>query len=486
MGKTLKIAGALLLICTLSFAAATAFFVTASDDVAVFQKTLYGDPKAAEGLNVDFRVQYRSTLHWDIHCDPVTGKSDTDFIFAHDDPFYVPYNSGPRGVELYSLMDYRSYSFYHNSYFDESVDGLFKLGEYLKSLPLLENEQDGSATLDPSQEETSHTIDLSDFFDYYPFEGSVDLFGTGSIPLWNPYADHGGEISVEILGALFNDYFKIPVLDNAFVQIGIDEYRDGQRNYHFAGFPEETTFFCPELYGFVVGNSCYFVFSETMGNDVSQIPGGWGIYRLDCTVDTHENITAAQLSTVYSLDTDTYVGDMELSADGKRILLTNTREAGTYLTVIDLDTMRTLQEIELYSGTESPYTDVDIHDDFILTQCGDQLCVYQLLPDGTYEQRIDVNLSATGYPSGLDLYNDHVSFDGQRLAVAQVLFQEIPGNGPVYGSETAGFTLQIYDSTGLLYYGEYGTSLEPVRLDGMLYRDDNYANYYAPFKLEWE
>ena len=73
MGKTLKIAGALLLICVLTFTAATGYFIAASDDVVVFPKTLYGDPKAAEGLKIDFRAQYKSTLHWDIHCDPVTG-----------------------------------------------------------------------------------------------------------------------------------------------------------------------------------------------------------------------------------------------------------------------------------------------------------------------------------------------------------------------------------------------------------------------------
>ena len=489
MGKTLKIIAALLLVCALTFTAATAFFIAASDDVVVTPKTLHGDPNAAEGLKVDFRAQYRSTLHWDIHCDPVTGESDTDFIFDRDDPFYVPYDSGPRGVEMYSLMDYRSHNFYHGSFFAGIADkdsGIFKLGEYLKSLPLLENEQDGNSTVAYAEEEIFHTIDASDFFDYYPFEGSVDLFGVGAVPLWDPYGNYGSDSTAEILATLFNDYFKIPVQDNALVQISIYEYRDGQRDYSFAGFPDETTFFFPELYGFVVGNSCYFVLSETMGNNVSLIPGGWGIYKLDCTLSNNEEITAAQLSTVYPLDTDTYVRDMELSADGKTILLTNIRSSGIYLTVIDLATMKPLQEIELYTGTEAPYIYVDIHDDFILTKCENQLCVYQRLADGSYEQRIDVDLSATGYPLGLDRYDDCVSFDGQRLAIAQVLFRDIPGDGPVYGSETAGFTLQIFDSTGLLYYGEYGTSLEPAHHDGMLYRDDNYANYNEPFQLIWE
>jgi len=489
MGKTLKIVGALLLICALTFTAATAFFIAASDDVEVLPKTLYGDPKAAEGLKVDFRVQYKYRLNWDIHCDPVTGESDTDFIFAHDDPFYVSYDSGPRGVEMYSLMDYRSHNFYHGSFFEGIADknsGIFKLGEYLKSLPLLENEQDGNSTVAYAYEETVHTIDVSDFFDYYPFEGSVDLFGVGAVQLWDPYGHYGSDSATEMLATLFNDYFKIPVQDNALVQISIYEYRDGQRNYDFAGFPEETTFFWPELYGFAVGNSCYFVFSETMGNDVSLIPGGWGIYKLDCTLSKNEEITAAQLSTVYPLGTETYILDMELSADGKTILLTNSRGNGSYLTVIDLATMKQLQEIELYTGTESPYIYMDIHDDFILTECQDRLCAYQRLADGTYDLRIDVDLSSTDYPLGLDRYDDCVAFDGQKLAVAQVLFRDIPGDGPVYGSETAGFTLQIFDRTGLLYYGEYGTSLEPVRHDGSLYRGDNYANYNAPFQLEWE
>lgn len=185
MGKTLKIAGALLLICALSFAAATAFFIAASDDVEVLPKTLYGDPTAAEGLKVDFRVQHHGTLHWDIHCNPVTGESDTDFIFDRDDPFFEQWEYTPSGVQMYAVMDYRSHRFYWNMDDLQATpkdSGLFKLGEYLKSLPLLENEQDGSATLDLSQEETFHTIDLSDFFEYYPFEGEVDLWDAGHIP----------------------------------------------------------------------------------------------------------------------------------------------------------------------------------------------------------------------------------------------------------------------------------------------------------------
>lgn len=491
MGKALKIAAALLLICVLVFTAATGFFIAASDDVEVIQKTLYGDPKAAEGLRLDFRAQYR-TLHWDIHCDPVTGESETDFIFAQDDPFYVPYDSGPRGVQMYALMDYRAHRFYwdmENFQAAPQDSGIFKLAEYLQSLPLPENEQDGRGTVIEAQEETYHTVDLSDFFEYYPFEGEVDLWGVGRIPSWYAYSAYSTEAydSSKMLSQLFNGYFKIPVPDNATIEVNVFEYRDGQRDYLFGGFPGDSTFFYPEVYSFLVGNSCYFVFSETMGHDVGQIPGGWGIYRLDYTLlEKEDDIATAQLSTVFPLDTAAYVQDMELSADGKTILLTNARGNGTYLTVIDLATMDTLQEIELYSGTESPYIYVDIHDDFILTECQDRLCVYQLLADGSYEQRIDVDLSATGYPLGLDRYDDRVSFDGQRLAVAQVLNRHMEKDGITYSYPTCGFTLQIFDHAGLLYYGEYGTSLESVNWDGIRYGDNNYANYNAPFQLTWE
>lgn len=497
MGKTLKIAGALLLICALSFAAATAFFVAASDDVEVLPKTLYGDPTAAEGLKVDFRVQHHGTLHWDIHCNPVTGESDTDFIFDRDDPFFEQWEYTPSGVQMYAVMDYRSHRFYWNMDDLQATpkdSGLFKLGEYLKSLPLLENEQDGSATLDPSQEETFHTIDLSDFFEYYPFEGEVDLWDAGHIPSWDVCSIYRAENydSSKMLSQLFQNHFKIPVPDNATILVNIFEYRDGQRDFHFGGFPEDTSFFYPENYGFTVGNSCYFVFSETMGNDVSQIPGGWGIYRLDYTLmEKEQDIETAQLSTVYSLDTDTYVQDMVLSSDGKRILLTNVRDGCTYLTVIDLATMEMLQEIQLYSGTLLPYIYVDIHDDFILVNCINRepnyqrLAVYQLLPNGIYEKRIDVDPSA--YPPGLDRYDDRVAFDGQRLAIANGLLRDVKEDDDrIYSYPACGFTLQIFDNTGLLYYGEYGTTLETANWDSIRYGQHIYPNYNAPFYLMWE
>lgn len=487
MGKTLKIAGAILFVCLLTFTAATAFFSAASDDVEIFQKTLYGDPKAAEGLKVDFRVQYKNTLHWDIHCDPVTGESDTDFIFSHDDPFYVPYDHGPSGVMMYALMDYRAHHFSWEPLPGVPEDsGIFKLAEYLNSLPAPEYEQDGHSTV--AQEEICHTVDLSDYFEYYLFEGDLDLFGSGRIPFWNVYSEYSSAASEgsQLLAKLFNSYFKIPVKDNATVLVSVFEYRNGRREYLFGGFPEDSTFFCPESFSFVSGNSCYFVFSNTMGHDVSQIPGGWGIYRLDYTLTGTQDIATAQLSTAYPLDAAGYVQHMELSADGKRILLINARGDGTYLTVIDLATMAKLQEIEIYHGTEAPYIHVDIHDDFILTSYGSRLCVYQLLADGTYEQRIDVDTGFSDQPQFLNRYVDFVAFDGQRLAIVDILMRYEMEGDTSYAYETCGFALQIFDSTGLLYHGEYGTSLEPADRNGFRYGDFNYANYNAPFLLEWE
>ena len=205
MGKTLKIAGAILLVCLLTFTAATGYFIAASDDVEVFQKTLYGDPKAAEGLKVDFRVQYHSTMHWDIHCDPVTGESDTDFTFSHDDPFYVPYDHGPSGVMMYALMDYRAHHFSWEPLPGVPEDsGIFKLAEYLNSLPAPEYEQDGHSTV--AQEEICHTVDLSDYFEYYLFEGDLDLFGSGRIPFWNVYSEYSSAASEGFKFTVINDF----------------------------------------------------------------------------------------------------------------------------------------------------------------------------------------------------------------------------------------------------------------------------------------
>ena len=113
--------------------------------------------------------------------------------------------------------------------------------------------------------------------------------------------------------------------------------------------------------------------------------------------------------------------------------------------------------------------------------------MYQLLTDGTYEQRIDVDLSATGYPSDLDRYDDRVAFDGQRLAIANGLLRDVKeDDNRIYAYPACGFTLQIFDNTGLLYYGEYGTTLETVNWDSIRYGQHIYPNYNAPFYLMWE
>lgn len=501
MGKTRIAIAVLLCICLLSFTAATAFLMPVTEDVTVTRNVLYGDPSALEGLNVDFRCQYRATLHWDIHCDPVTAESTTDFIFSHDDPFATPYDGTPRGVEMYPLLDYRSHRFSLNTDLSPSVpadSGIARLIADLNALPLSESETDGTGTVDADEEDSNHTVDLSDYFEYYPFDGLVDISYTGLTPSWEAFSEYSARASEssKMLSELFNSYFKIPVQDNALVKIHIIDWRDGSRDYIFGGFPNDTAYFSPETYSFVSGSSSYFVFDSSHGQDVSQIPGGWGIYRLDYTLAADGDIASAELSTVYPLDPAIRVNGMTLSGDGKTILLRSFDDKGDYLTVIDLATMEKLQELAFTDDAQSVRSEFIIQDDYIICLYnGTQLSVYQRLANGTYEQRIDIDITAAEdvpTPNFYSMYScDHsgMAFDGQRLVVGDFLFR--PLGSPYIGSTrtVCGFTLSVYDSTGLIYHGEYDTSLSPVipAADAYsIYSEEIYPNYNEPLVLTWE
>jgi hypothetical protein len=71
-----------------------------------------------------------------------------------------------------------------------------------------------------------------------------------------------------------------------------------------------------------------------------------------------------------------------------------------------------------------------------------------------------------------------MAYDGRRLAVSGLLINE---TGQF---ETCGFNLAVYDETGLLYCGEYASSLDTGG-ETDRYSDRCVPDDYTPLALSW-
>ena len=209
MRKTLMIFLALVLVCGCGTALA-AQAVSAPREEILFQEHIFsGDPAAADGLTVQLKTGMRYKLNWEstVQFSAQDYRTETSFRFLPAGQAEQPEMSY-RGVEI---------NFYHDAATTGS-DDVFGFSTAYQSL---------LDTLSPG-ESGSMTIRFADYYDEYPFEFSIDLPGVNYDPLVNwqdTSADSEwlGERAQVALGC----FFRIPVLQDEYIELGIDKNMDG-------------------------------------------------------------------------------------------------------------------------------------------------------------------------------------------------------------------------------------------------------------------
>lgn len=479
MRKTLSLFLAVIFVCLSLYTFAFAETNKEKDNVIITEGHIFGDKSFAENVDIKVNMQYRENLLWKMKYSVGDGITETDFSI-HKNRIKREYKSDS------------NFNLYTNLHYDSSdLSYAENLGINKAYNELIENAK--------PYEEIRKTIRLIDYIDYYPI--TVDgYFPEASFALdttiINP-AHITNEIEKELVEAIGN-FFKIPVMEShemeiyALIEENGNVIHTGSSSNDGTKELDEFNFSASSI---VTDKECFIYFSNKtrFGSlaDTSEIPGGYGIYRLPYSHNESAKIVSfscKSLKNIFPVDEDEEIQQLELSKDKNSLYMISQRGSKTYLTVIDAESFEKRSKITLSEreGQECGFGYID--EDFIIINhwhenYNESFSLY--LPDGKggFTEKFSADAYSekgayedsdgnTHYP-GTSIYmysTGDVKWDGENLYVT---------NGSSRfrrPAEYNGFSLGIYNKDGLRYCGQYHTSLS-AGFDG--YQSSSYYTFLS-------
>lgn len=496
MKKSLCLFLALLVLGSVCIVSAHSVINEKRDQVELTESVVYGDPAAAEGLVLDLHVTCNRRLFWDTtRTFEENAKNETDFHFSlvqeHESYKYsysgvsvdlggnIGVSYGGDGVELS----------------DDVLSGDFCGYEEIV--------KDVVSRAEPGVEYTE-TVFLSDYMDYYPLNFVIDL---DAFAVAEDDSDGTSYYSVLDIQHEFPelhqwlcDYFRIPVDRNYAVTVTVLKNYEGKildiDMMHGDGY------WLNIMTGSVITeDACYFALSieDPDGDpvDAGLIPGGFGIYRIPFVYEdvngSGDEIKLADirgLENVYSLPPGESPRELQLSADGEDILFATGGEHGFKITVLDAETSREKQKLDI---TDADWVTMYYYDGYMAACSNERLILIEKTPDGEYRRAIDTDISGDeALKNGISWRSSDMTWDGEKLAIAVSRYEEkeyydsYSGETYRWSRETCGCWLSVYDATGLLYSSIIDSSLST----GTEYSNYNDMEtrfvYYDPVEVVWK
>ncbi len=423
MKKNILIISLLTAVVLGSFTFAFASLLPQRDHVQFSETVLYGDPKAAEGLTLNYKNRFNGHLFWDttwtIGTPAESAVTDYQF-FARD---YVESEIPDAGIEMKSI----------SSHFDNLDGALEKAYEEL------------TETAKPN-EKNIRQISIADYYKYYPVSASIDLPGWHSFTIWS------NGLSVD---ESFQDFFRIPVLPDDTMEVQVWVNGSGEISSRRASYGTDTLYSMDTESAFT-DDTCYFTFTTRSRTgqyvDTSLIPGGFGIYALPYSQD---DIQLNRISMVYPLDPKVQIVAMEVNSDDTSLFFFTYEEDGYYFTEIELDTMKTLQRLRINDPHILYGSMLHVADDYFAVCCIDYQGVtgYRIFSrgeDGKFKFDFLIPSPSDKEREFFNFYSEATfAYDGERAALT--------GTAVSTSHWSTAFTVAVYDETGMLYCGEYNT-----------------------------
>ena len=479
MRKTLIVFLALVLVCGCGAALAARAVGAPREEISFQEHVFSGDPAAADGLTVQLKAGMQHKANWEstVQFSAQDYRTETRFRFL------------PAGQAEQPEMSYRGVEI--NFYRDAATNGdadAFGFSEAYQSL---------LDTLSPG-ESGSRTIRFSDYYDEYPFEFYIDLPGVRYETLANwENASEDSDWPGERAQAALGRFFRIPVLTDEYVELGIDKDMDGKGSARSISSVMEGDRFWMNTESVITDDACFFWFGNRTDKDrlvdTSRIPGGYGVYMLPygpLGPDTetsafyggNENVVYTdQLICFFPVDPETRIKYLGLTPDKTRLLLHTVENNLYYVTLIDCKTGTVLQKLAVSDfDPEENYVNITETEDFIcIQQTKGRICVLTQDADGLYQLALLSAYSPDALYSPTYVTVRAMAFDGNRLAIVNndetVLVNDdsrtksylagttealITPDGAYF--DNCGFTLTVFDQTGVAYSGAYVSSLESV------------------------
>jgi len=466
MRRTLTLFFLVLVLTLGSFGVVSALLIGQEDQVRFSETVTYGDPAVADDLILHQSLNFDNRLFWEIDYDlgnpPLSEARFTCF----------PVEQPRIGNIVYSGLSLESTAFSNRA--NEAIESSTP-----SENPANRAFQELFEQTAPGQEKTA-LIRTADYYDYYPiwvFIDHANLNVTFETGLYYTHAE--GEAKESRMAIV--DFFRIPVLEEEMTEISIARSEDGSIWSTSSGGATGDSY---QLWTWSVNSedSCYCIVNpkSVQGQvmDFSQIPGGYGIYRLYIGPEEPEEnryypdqVVLEPVEMVFPLDPQHDTLHFTLSYSGEELLLLTNEDESVWLTVISLDDHTPLQRLEL-SGN-SDWGQLIVREDLILADLGDR---YELLldtGDGSYYHEMTARPQWYG-PTDLGSYglggvDSGIIWDGTQLAVSTRLWIQ----DGLY-SRNCGFTLSVFDREKLLYqsYGLNSLGGEPYQSQYSIMRSE--------------
>ena len=431
--KMRKIATAALILSLAAGGYAAGKAIGQKDKVKIFEETIAGDAKAAEGITACFggyvsNVKgFYNKPYWE-NAYTYGGGQRVSFTYGEPTKVAEVRNSGQNSLNFtaYNHFDIQSISRLFLTDEDSTEEILQEpfaknAGEYMKKL------RDSI----PENGSKYAKIRIKDILDYYIMDVGIYGGNDGALRFNFTSLDLGEENESE--GArqwkAWQDFFKIPVLEDDYAAFQLSRGENGEIYVPVDyGTPEGKDSFGFFAQACETEDAAYFIFdAHSVKNnlvDTSLIPGGFGIYRMP--FETKDgSLPAENIKTICSLDPEAHYLDISASSDGEKLFVSyyydeeiGSGETGdgrptVFSEVVDIATGKCDEKIKAIDGCEY----ATIRDD------GN----YQLFSDGESKLRV-YRYSAGKYSLAFKI--DDADFDSMGMyyldaeAETKVLYEE--------------------------------------------------------------
>ncbi len=541
MKKSLILALALLLLLSAGTAFAQNRLVGSLRHPSFDLETVSGDPSAADGITITETDYMGEHLYWENSYSIIDGQLVSSASHSFEtkarrrDWGYPAIRMGGgsqyRGgvwIQDYLDLDYDYSSYSQQNQPEAGTPYPDTLDPYNKAKGGLARAFNDLYESTAPGEEGVALIRLADYMDYYPLTVSVELPGTEL----DDNGNRRGDIYYGFFPEIFTmdkrsslesyvvlklmDHFRIPVLEDQYVQIQLYRPKNGTSTSHAQTsgtmFEEkEGDGFSLYTNSFATENGIYFWFNNRTFKgdliDASQIPEGYGIYLLPVGDFDFRNTEGELTHVERGVDVDSFrlfypvneedeIRSIWVDPDGERLLLHRISEGRYLVDVIDTESGEKLQEIEVseeqeylsfYDGGSGRYYNVqeEAREEFELVWIGGKrLVAITEVSEGRYGISVDCQLTQE-LQQDSDLikpdsgYGRAMLWDGERLIISCIRLSQMSDERGVYWhSQSCGPGIYVFSSSSLEFQGRINSSLELVN-PAQYYSDNN--TFVMPF-----
>lgn len=483
-------------LCCMLFVLVLALYVGAGlwidqgvDQVGFTEETLLGTPCAADGLTVRLHSTYADQHYWD------SEFQLPDYASAHTDYSYRPNGrQNPPDFPIPLEMKNNLLQIYESTVPRELTSAYETLYSLAKAHP---------------NELTEQTFFWKDYVDYYPLTLSFRFshIGTESLTFGRhlTYPTQPLSPQEDPLQALI-DAFQIPVLEEETftLRMRVDEsgneydfdFSDNHEDHDdpFCSHTDRENWPAPadayQIHCFSVqaDNTIYFCLNSKSESgtvmDFSHLPQGYGLYALPLeSMDVNPKFLPAtdELTMLCGLDPNMDILSLSLSPDQQQLLLFAVDNGFYTLMVIDRSGT-VLQTLPLAPCTNSSaYAELMDCGNYLVAALdnSDRLAVLSRTEDGTLRLDFDCPANADSWGGfGISLPHAALAYDGERLAVAHMKNDY----DQYFLPNSCTFFVDVYSADGLLYSGQFRTSLDTASKDAFISSCHGTDN---PLELSW-